>query len=528
MDSFNARLHSLPFLDKIIKENTTDEHLKRIFHLYMISLFEDELDLKYVFKRRAIAEAHAKIGLTPDWILSAFSLLKQLFIPIIAKSLFKKPNELMDAILTYDSLTTLDQQIITETYMELQAKGFIDGLSDIISYNAEIDEIRSLLEYQEKQKEDSLSVSSAMQELSASVHEVADSVVGLTENSNETLEKLNEGIKKIKNVVTSMNEINNGQMNISNYMEQLMEKVGNMEKVTTFIREIAEQTNLLALNASIEAARAGDSGRGFAVVADEVRKLADNSQASIDTIADEMVQLVSITDEVNKLVADSSDKLHQGVAYAHEVSIDLSTINDSTQAIGRHFEEIAGISEEQAATTEDIADKNNSIHEALERGADIGVRTGAAVYELSKMINRYRLTAISRNMKISQEDILQLAITDHLLWRWRIYNMLLGYDKLKPEEVASHRDCRLGKWYYGPAKKLFANNSDYIKLEQPHKQVHDLAKEATTAINNGDKKRANEILEEIAIASKEVIDILSRIKQSIISEKQTYKASIMD
>lgn len=37
---------------------------------------------------------------------------------------------------------------ITETYMELQAKGIINGLSDVIAYNVEIDEVKKLIEYQ--------------------------------------------------------------------------------------------------------------------------------------------------------------------------------------------------------------------------------------------------------------------------------------------------------------------------------------------------------------------------------------------
>lgn len=525
--SFYKRLHSLPYLDEIIRTHTTDVRLKKTFHLYMVSLLDDELDLKYVFTRRSIAETHARIGLTPDWILSAFSLLKQLFIPLIVNSLKKKPTEIMDVILAYDSLTTLDMQIITETYMELQAKNFIDGLSEIISFNAEIDEIYNLLEYQEKQTEDSLSVSVAMEQLSVSVNEVASSVMDVSENTSDNLEQLNAGIQKIQEVTLSMNKIDQEQTTVSNFMKQLTDKVTNIEKIITFIKDISEQTNMLALNASIEAARAGSSGKGFAIVAEEVRKLADNTQSSIATIANDTVQLVAITEKVNKLIDESSAKLHDGVKNANEVSDNLLKINESSQSIGRHFEEIASISQQQAATTEDITYKNNRIHESLEKGVEIGIRTGRAVYQLSQMIDNYRLMAISKNMKISQEDILQLAITDHLLWRWKIYNMILGYEKLSPADVVTHNECRLGQWYQGPGKKLFASNADYIKLEKPHEQVHMMAKEATIAVNQGDKKRATEILEDITIVSNEVIDLLMKVKQSIVEQKAGYKASIV-
>ena len=61
--------------------------MKGLFDSHFISLFDDELDLDYVFKRRKIAYVHARIGVLPNWMISAYTLINQLIIPLIVKEL---------------------------------------------------------------------------------------------------------------------------------------------------------------------------------------------------------------------------------------------------------------------------------------------------------------------------------------------------------------------------------------------------------------------------------------------------------
>lgn len=100
----------------------------------------------------------------------------------------------------------------------------------------------------------------------------------------------------------------------------LAEKNQHTAEILEFIKNIAAQTNLLGLNAAIEAARAGEHGRGFSVVAEEVRKLADQSQDAVKRIQ----------------------------ATLQEMSLAIANINKSIETTG-------AISEEQAATTQEIS-----------------------------------------------------------------------------------------------------------------------------------------------------------------------------
>ena len=65
----------------------------------------------------------------------------------------------------------------------------------------------------------------------------------------------------------------------------------------------------------------------------------------------------------------------------------------------------------------------------MEKSKGIVFQMGSSIYQLSNMIDDYRTKTISNNYIISQEDIIELAITDHLLWSWKIYNLLLGFEK---------------------------------------------------------------------------------------------------
>lgn len=131
------------------------ERLKGLFDSHFISLFDDELDLDYVFKRRKIAYVHARIGVLPNWMISAYTLINQLIIPLIVKELSHQ-DKMLDVLLSYDSLVTIDQQIILETYIEIQGGSVVNGLGEIITYNTQLDSIKELIEFQETQQRKSL------------------------------------------------------------------------------------------------------------------------------------------------------------------------------------------------------------------------------------------------------------------------------------------------------------------------------------------------------------------------------------
>ena len=522
LDKFYNRLLEIPEFKNVISTHSTIDRLKGLFDAHFISLFEDELNIEYVFKRRKIAFTHARIGVLPNWMISAYTLFNQLIIPLIVSNLSHNQEKMLNVLLAYDSLVTIDQQIIVETYIEIQGSSVVNGLGEIILYNTQLDTIKELVQFQDVQQEDIIAANNSMRDLNANIEEVATSIGDISDDTKKALEELNQDLESLQHVSFILQTTDKGQKMMQEDIKSLVERVSSVAKLMELIKGIADQTNLLALNASIEAARAGDAGKGFAVVAEEVRKLADGTKTSVQSINTDIQELLHITNNISTLTNQFSQDLHKGVVDTLHITETLTELNKNLQQQGTRFEEIASIAKVQAISASNITESNNNLTESMQQSKKIVFDTGSAIYKLSTMIEDYRSSTISKNFIIGQEDIIELAITDHLLWRWRIYNLLLDFGSITEQDIGSPRDSRLGEWYYGVGKKLFGNERAYMDLERPFIYVHDIAKKAVQAYNHGNKVEAEKYLTEITKESYIVIENLRKLKQILVNEKQQY------
>ncbi|MFP6020730.1 chemotaxis chemoreceptor TlpD [Helicobacter pylori] len=229
-----------------------------------------------------------------------------------------------------------------------------------------------------------------------------------------------EGLGTVNKTGQDIESLYEKMQNATSLADSLNQRSNEITQVISLIDDIAEQTNLLALNAAIEAARAGEHGRGFAVVADEVRKLAEKTQKATKEIA---VVVKSMQQEANDIQTNTHD---------------INSIVGS----------IKGDVEELKSTV-----KNNMIVARV------------AKYTIYNTNNRV---------------FCGLAKLDHVVFKNNLYGMVFGLNSF---DITSHKNCRLGKWYYeGAGKENFSNTSGYRALESHHASVHAEANDLVKAV----------------------------------------------
>jgi len=228
-------------------------------------------------------------------------------------------------------------------------------------------------------------VATAINEMTATVQEVAHNASQAAEAADTADEYASNGRRVVESTINSIDTLAQQNQRIAEVIVSLNKKSESIGAVMDVIKGIAEQTNLLALNAAIEAARAGEQGRGFAVVADEVRSLASRTQDSAGEIESMISELQS---EMKHAVTemDSSKALTQSsVESAASAGEALVTITQSIQKIADMNTTIAGAAEEQSAVTDEInrnIEKIRDISEKTTAGAD---QTTASSVELSQL-----------------------------------------------------------------------------------------------------------------------------------------------
>ncbi|MBI4806566.1 MAG: methyl-accepting chemotaxis protein [Desulfovibrio sp.] len=236
---------------------------------------------------------------------------------------------------------------------------------------------------------------SAMEEMTASVLEVAQNASHASETAHSAKAKAQEGAREVGQVIREIGDLQKQAQELRMDMSMLGTQAQGIGNVLNVITDIADQTNLLALNAAIEAARAGEAGRGFAVVADEVRKLAEKTMTATKQVGDAIAGIQSGTTKNIGNAARAVEIVESVTTLATRSGASLSEIVQLIDLTSDQVRTIATASEQQSATSEQI-------NRALEEVSHISNATSEAMEHCSTSVDMLLSQAQSLNSLVEQ------------------------------------------------------------------------------------------------------------------------------
>nr|WP_236193963.1 methyl-accepting chemotaxis protein [Pseudomonas glycinae] len=248
------------------------------------------------------------------------------------------------------------------------------------------------------QKEETEQVATAMNQMTATVHDVARNAEEAALAAQTADGKVESGQQVVRQSMARIEQLADSATSASSSIESLSAEIQNIGTVLEVIKSVAEQTNLLALNAAIEAARAGEQGRGFAVVADEVRALARRTQQSTEEIERLVSALRSSAHSSVQQIQSSGELVKLAVSDALQTESALGSIAAAVSLIQQMNQQIAAAAEEQSSVAEEINRSVTSIRASADQSS-IAMRGNAASSvelaqlgsELRGMVGHFRL-----------------------------------------------------------------------------------------------------------------------------------------
>jgi methyl-accepting chemotaxis protein len=236
-----------------------------------------------------------------------------------------------------------------------------------------------------RQKDQTDQVATAMNEMVATVSEVAKSAEAAFEAANRASAKSTEGEKSVHETLEFVTDLNTQIEKVSEELRSLQSETHNIGTVLDVIKSVAEQTNLLALNAAIEAARAGEQGRGFAVVADEVRSLAQRTQSSASEIETLINNLVASAESSVTTMESGAKLAAQTLERAEASGNIIKEMAAAVEEIRQHNSQIATAAEQQTSVAEDINQNITEIRDVSDQSATSANQVSSSSDELAKL-----------------------------------------------------------------------------------------------------------------------------------------------
>ncbi len=202
--------------------------------------------------------------------------------------------------------------------------------------------------------------------MSRDMDSIQETVDGFHNSLGDTLTAIESGTENVKQLGYSAKLTADTSASTTAAMNELMEKIQNVNQIVGLIDNISRQTNLLSLNASIEAARAGEAGRGFAVVAGEIRELSEQTNDSLEKIRKEIQGINDGSRKVTKDMSQLSEVFARQNGLVEDTGKLFCGITEASEAMDSDYQKIVRSIEEMQKSKKALVDSVSSISASTE------------------------------------------------------------------------------------------------------------------------------------------------------------------
>ena len=508
-------------------EGTTDR-LKAAQTSHWQYILTHDVDLEFEGQAIRIGEAHVRADLDLRWYVASYGRILHDLVPELMAGSRLSPQQasrkmqamisrfFIDMVLSIDAYNGNIKQLAQE---DSRDRDNIQNLRNLAKTVSDINKIsmdmavlsRNIGEASERGQ----SISTAVTQMVASNEQISENSANTSANAIKASDSVAEGIAAMKVLLDAMENIAETSQKTETSLVELTEASRQIGKFLEVIEQISSQTNLLALNATIEAARAGEAGKGFAVVAAEVKELASHSSKAAVDISERINSLNAGLQTIQSSIAGSLAAVEEGQGSIHGASSLMDQIRSQVNEVNNSMQEVSAILKQQTAASHEIAGSVASAATLSAQNED----TLASMNDVLQQSNdEFGANAGRWFQANSNRSLCEMAKIDHVLFKKRVVDTIMGRGQWAASEVPDHHTCRLGKWYDGVSNHEICGHSIFKGLVTPHERVHAAAKAALEDHALGDIAGALEHLKEMDEASADVLNGLEALSLALEGE----------
>jgi methyl-accepting chemotaxis protein len=355
-------------------------------------------------------------------------------------------------------------------------------------------------------------IASATSELVSSVEEIAGNSEAASANAGSADQTASGGRDAVARVTAAISNIAAAVDETAGSVDALTQASDQIGQILTVIESIANQTNLLALNATIEAARAGEAGKGFAVVASEVKGLATQTSKSTEDITQRIAALRGGMSSILATMGRSKSAVGDGQAAIAEAASMMGQIAHQVGDVATRMTGISMILSQQKEATLEIARNIDLV-------ANEATENDHRLTSVSQMLHGYNSEFSGKAAGWLKDgdarSLCQMARIDHVLFKKRVMDAIMGREGIKSTDVTDHLNCRLGKWYESVKDPAIRRLPAFTQLYAPHQRVHASGKAALEAAEKGRMKDAMAAMADLNAASHDVLKGLEALSATL-------------